>query len=642
MEKKGYYPYLESQLWGIAAAAYSPARYNAFAIEGYMSNPIVYRCINLIATSVAGIPWKLYRKDAEGNAIHIEKHPIITLLEQPNPITGQADFFTNIVSYLQMSGNTYVKAVGPNNGTPRELYTLRPDRFIITDCNSACYDDINYGYEYTCGASTEWLSPKIVWHGKLWNPLCDFYGLSPLQAAWKNIAQLNASLNWNVALLQNSAMPSGVLTAEGNISDEQVFRLREQMAQRNQGPTNAGRPIVTDGGLSWEQTALSPTDMDWAAGQKISTKDICVALGVDPVLLGDADNRTYATFRDAERSFYTSTVLPNLDRLRDDFLNKWLLPKFPGTEQMYFEYDRDAIEVLGEDQTIVWDRSMRALKEGLITLNEARDSIGYTELGDSPDPEEDEKYTKAFGHITERDKQEYGQRMERTRLKWKNKWQPYIFDRLEEEEAHIIKAIQRSTLDHVKERAEDAIRTSNWDWLYSKLYRSVMEDFGKKTLSAYKSHKADWPDLTWLEDEDELIDGVKERISEITNTSRERVRNAIIAAILLGGTMDDIIQSIRNLYHHDKPIRSKAIAETETITAGNAGAYLAAVSLGIPIQKEWVTMQDDRVRASHAAIHGQKRPLEEKYSNGLRFPGDLLGDAAETINCRCVQVFSTM
>ena len=383
----GPYPYLQSQMFLLNTARYSPATYRTYALQGYMLNPIVYRCINLIATAVAGVPWRLYRKLPDDKEIQIEQHPVLSLLCHPNPKATQADFITNVLSYLQLSGNVYVQAVGPVVGPPRELYTLRPDRIEIqgTDYDNYCDGMFEPVYMYSCNNTKIPLDMSKIWHGKLWNPICDFYGLSPLSAASKSIDQLNAALDWNVSLLQNCANPSGVLTAEGNLNDEQVTRLKEQMAAKYQSPYNAGRPMVLDGGLKWDQMSLTPHEMEWNIGQQLATKNICIALGVDPVLLGDSANRTYATYRDAEKSFYTSTVLPNLDRLRDEFLNGWLLPRFDNTEDMFFEYDKDEIEILGEDRTVVWDRVLSGMKEGLITLNEARSAIDYAEFNDEAD-----------------------------------------------------------------------------------------------------------------------------------------------------------------------------------------------------------------------------------------------------------------
>lgn len=375
----GFSPYIQSQLWWLNSAVYSPAQYRTFAVEGYMSNPVVYRCINLIATAVAGIPWKLYKRVTLTKEIHIESSPVLDLLNRPNPLMGEADFWTNLITYLHISGNSYVKRVGPRYGPPKELYLLRPDRMTINENNFNEQCDIFPVYTYECNNTKERIDPRFLWHGKMFNPLCDWYGMSPLQASGKSIDQLNLSLDWNVSLLQNSASPSGVLTSEGNLTDEQISRLKEQMAVKYQSSINAGRPMVLEGGLSWSQMSLNPKDMQWDLGVKNATKFIAMSLGVDTSLLGDASNSTYSNYQDAEKSFYTSTVLPQMDRLRDDFLNGWLLPLFPGTENMFFEYDRDEIEVLADDRNLVWDRALSGLEGGLISRAEARASIGYTE-----------------------------------------------------------------------------------------------------------------------------------------------------------------------------------------------------------------------------------------------------------------------
>jgi len=155
----GGYTLLLSQwndLW-YGSAANSQWKYDTYAYAGYMVNPIVYRCVNLIADSVAGIPFKLYRKTADNKDIEVERSPVLDLLKRPNPIMGQKDFYAQFVQYLQISGNVYLRAVGPNSSMqPRELYFLRPDRIEIVndDCGDICPDDY-FGliYEYTCGKS---------------------------------------------------------------------------------------------------------------------------------------------------------------------------------------------------------------------------------------------------------------------------------------------------------------------------------------------------------------------------------------------------------------------------------------------------------------------------------------------------------
>jgi HK97 family phage portal protein len=652
-EKKDYYPYLQSQIYFLNAAVYSPARYNIFSFEGYMSNPIVYRCVNLIATAVAGIPWKLYKQLDSGKDVEVTKAAVLDLLRQPNPRMGQADFFTELVNYLQVSGNVYVKSVGPNVGPPRELYLLRPDFFNIRDdCNFGCYDEDTRIYEYNCGGTIEQIPARFMWHGRLWNPLCHLYGLSPLQAAWRSIIQLNEALNWNVALLQNAASPTGILTSEGNLTDEQVARLKEQLATKYQSMSNAGRPMVLDGGLEWSQMSLSPKDMDFNTGQKMATKNICLALGVDPVLLGDADNRTYATYKDAEKSFYFATILPNLDRIRDDFLNSWLLPKFPGTEKMYFEYDRDSIEVLSEDRTIIWERALAALKEGLITLNEARESIGYSEFSNEDtrptsssseyeDDVEREKSIKkkelniklkSFNLITEVQQKRYIDNVEKLRRSSEIKYIPKAAEILVDEKLDIIEKLDEVKSSgiipiDINDRLVKVIEPSEWKEFYKDLYYDVIKIFGEKVIAEFRMrikqdeaerehNESPWLLLALLYGEE----AADIRIDEVVQTSRDRIKTIINQVLADDGSIEEIIAEIEELYDHDIPIRSKLIAETEVVTACNIGMRYTAKSLPILVRKKWIAIMDDRTRESHQRVKGEVQDIDKLYSNGLMFP----------------------
>ena len=65
-------------------------------------------------------------------------------------------------------------------------------------------------------------------------------------------------------------------------------------------------------------------------------------------------------------------------------------------------------------------------------------------------------------------------------------------------------------------------------------------------------------------------------------------------------------------------------------------AQYKAKDAGADIVKQWNSALDSRTRDSHVAVDGEIRELDEKFSNGLRFPGDPAGQASEVVNCRCV------
>ena len=89
------------------------------------------------------------------------------------------------------------------------------------------------------------------------------------------------------------------------------------------------------------------------------------------------------------------------------------------------------------------------------------------------------------------------------------------------------------------------------------------------------------------------------------------------------------------------PDKAMRVARTEMAEAAGYGQRESARQSGVVKYKVWITSRDDRVRDSHASLDGQKRTLDEPYSNGLMYPGDASGKAEEVINCRCAESYTT-
>jgi len=153
--------------------------FSDLARDGYVENAIVYRCINEIANGVAAVPFKLMRGDQP-----IEDHPLLDLLSRPNPTMSQSEYFQKVVSYLLLSGNSYMLRVGTDNGEPSELYCLRPDRIEIKTTKNALMP-LAYNYviegvvkqRYDIDQITGQSEVKQI---KLFNPVDDFLGQSPI------------------------------------------------------------------------------------------------------------------------------------------------------------------------------------------------------------------------------------------------------------------------------------------------------------------------------------------------------------------------------------------------------------------------------------------------------------------------------
>ena len=351
---------------------WTPRDLASLAREGFAANAVVYRSVRMIAEAAASVPLYLF-----DGAKEVDSHPLLALLARPNTRQCAPDLLEAAFGHLLVAGNAYVEAV-TLGGRVRELHVLRPDRMKVVPGT----DGWPEAYDYTVGGQSvrfrqDGEGVRPILHLSLFNPLNDHYGMSPLEAAAIGIDLHNAAGAWNKALLDNSACPSGALVyavKDGQLTEAQFARLKEELADSFQGAKNAGRPLLLEGGLDWKAMALSPKDMDFIAAKHAAARDIALALGVPPMLLGIPGDNNYANYAEANRTFWRQTVLPLVQRTAKA-LSGWLGPAFAQSgEALELRPDLDAVEALSTEREALWER---VRKSDFLTVNEKRAAVGY-------------------------------------------------------------------------------------------------------------------------------------------------------------------------------------------------------------------------------------------------------------------------
>lgn len=350
-------------------ARWTRSDYASMAQTGFMQNPIVHRCVRLIADNTASLPLRLATKDQIW-----ETHPALDLISRPNASQAGRSFFETLVGHLLVSGNAYIHGLETSEG-PAELHLLRPDRVsVITD-----RDGWVQAYEHRVGGRKEKLSVDAdgrspVLHLTQFHPLDDVQGFPPLRAALMALDIHNAASRWNKGLLDNSARPSGALvyeTREGaNLTEDQFARLRSELDEGYSGASRAGRPLLLEGGLDWKAMGYSPRDMDFVSARNAAARDIALTFGVPPMLLGIPGDNTYSNYKEANRAFMRQTVLPLAGKIIDG-LNLWLLPRFEA--DLAFSINLEDVDALTPERDALWQRVMSA---DFLTVEEKRRMVG--------------------------------------------------------------------------------------------------------------------------------------------------------------------------------------------------------------------------------------------------------------------------
>lgn len=329
--------------WAVAfeGGGAPPYEYSRSVRRAYLDNPVAQRSVRIVAEGVGSAPIQ----------------PTDPALEALVAATsaGQA-LVETMAAHLLLHGNAYVQVMKDAAGQPVELFALRPERVSVV----AGEDGWPAAYAYRLADRTLTIPvedeagwPNLI-HLRGFHPGEDHYGAGALAAAEQAVAIHNAASAWNRSLLENAARPSGALVFEsgdgGAMTGEQFERLKDELAAGFQGQANAGRPMLLEGGLRWQAMALSPADMDFVTLKAAAARDIALAFGVPPMLLGLPGDNTYANYREANRALWRLTLLPLAEKILAG-LREGLEPWFPDAA---LAVDLDRVPALGEDRERLW------------------------------------------------------------------------------------------------------------------------------------------------------------------------------------------------------------------------------------------------------------------------------------------------
>ena len=347
--------FVPAWLQGEVASGGFARGYAAQYDEVYRNNPVGQRSVRLIAGMLGSLTI-----DGPDEAVRLVN----------------ADLLERIAAGLLLQGNAYVQLLTDGHDRPAELWALRPERVsVATDAGG-----YPTAYVYRAGikasriARNDPLGRRQVAHLTALNPGDDHYGLGCLDAAIGAASVHNRAATWNKALLDNAARPSGAMTYDpgdgSSLSGEQYDRLKAELAEQFSGSANAGRPLLLEGGLKWQAMSLTPADMDFVGLKEGAARDIALACGVPPVLVGLPGDASYSNAREAGRALVRQTVLPMAGRVLaglSTMLSDWLGP-------VVLKVDEDQLSELAEDRSRIWAQVSAA---DFLSRDEKRVQLGF-------------------------------------------------------------------------------------------------------------------------------------------------------------------------------------------------------------------------------------------------------------------------
>jgi len=325
--------------------------------------PTVYACTRVLSETIAAMPLDLYRKQPDGGRERAQDHHLQGLIRHtPNRYQTGGELREYVMACLCLRGNAYVY-VERSQGRVVGLWPLRPDCVQVDP-----QDDNSILYKYFDEKRAVTYTQDELIHLKGLST-DGVVGVSPINLLRRTLELPHTINGYMTNLFRHQARPSGVLKTDHDVSNEAAARLRADFEHRYGGPGGAGKTIILDGGLTYEQISLTNEDAETLATWKWSLEEIARCFRVPVHLLGHLDRMSFNNVEQLAHEFLTLSLTPWLVRLEARF-NLQLLTEGEREAGYYFEHNTSNLLRAGTLER--FQAYEIARKAGIMTANEIR------------------------------------------------------------------------------------------------------------------------------------------------------------------------------------------------------------------------------------------------------------------------------
>ncbi len=341
-----------------------------------LAHTCVFACNKILSESIASLPLVLYKKDGK-NKEKAKEHPLYNILKHPNSENTSLEWREMMITSLNLKGNHYTQIIRDGKNNILELMPLDTDRMSIKRLEKSKelvyiykYDDVN---EYP-------LKFEEVLHVKGLS-LDGVYGLSPITYNKEAISLSCAVEKFGSKYFANGATPSGALSVAGTLSEDAFKRLKEQFEESYTGLISAHKPLILEGGSTFEKISMSNEDSQFLDTRKYQKTDIASIFRVPPHMIGDLERATFSNIEQMSLEFVIYSLLPWLTRI-EQAMQRDLLSVADRADGYFIKHNLSAL--LRGDQASRSELYKNYIQNGIFSINDVLEleDRNPTDLGD--------------------------------------------------------------------------------------------------------------------------------------------------------------------------------------------------------------------------------------------------------------------
>lgn len=246
-----------------------------------------WRCVNIIAGSIATLPLDLIKRESETIRRPAVGHPLRRVLTvKPNPWQTPSEFRRMMQANLLLRGNGYARKVMLGNQLTA-LIPLHPDRVDAEQTDTLA---MQYKVRGNNG-STVTLAQKDMLHLRGMS-LDGVTGMSVLSNMRESLGLALQTEQAGARLFKNGMLTSGYISHPGKLSEAAAKNLRESIEEKYAGAENSGKWLLAEEGMELKPLSLSAEDTQWLGTRDFQRYDIAMFFGVPPHMIGATEKTT--------------------------------------------------------------------------------------------------------------------------------------------------------------------------------------------------------------------------------------------------------------------------------------------------------------------------------------------------------------
>ncbi|KKN53496.1 hypothetical protein LCGC14_0601930 [marine sediment metagenome] len=630
----------------------------------------VYTAINVISQHISALRPMVGTEDSNRVFNEQTDRPQFSIFRKPNPWKTWGQFLNASLIHLLSTGET-PWLLRDYSGFGKMIWPLVPLNFKVYGSSTQLYD--HFGYVIN-GKEKRYEVDEILFI-KFFDPKDELRGMSSIEAARDDI---NLDINVVTAsqnIFDKGAIPSGLMSTNKVYGESAFQRFKEHVKDEHVGLDQFGKIMYLDGGWTFKPFSLPLKDLESIAQRKITFEHVATAFMVPPIFMGSfKETSRISNAAVQERLLWTNALKPIMDMF-EGVITEFFLPLLVNTRSGFkFKFDVSDVSGLKEDPTIKSVRYDRAVKNGGATPNDYRTQVlglpastakGMDDhyINGTPITQKGQDTTESVQLSTlenikntaskylnpadivssavakvkqvTRNIVEEGKDYEKQddllsllsiRRRIGGQFQKDLDKLFVRQLSEIVNSI-KSQKDYVIKAIKIRISWVKWAKLFRELGVSYMERGIIEASTGYARPEA----LTVLVVTDKVVQTyLKERSVQyalwINETTRDSVDRIIQTGLKRGLTVNEIAALVNKEMKPQFISRAHKIARTETVSSTNYGR-LETMKLNAFKFKKWNSQRDTDVRDEHKSLDGERRKVDDDFSNGIQFPNEP--------NCRC-------